>query len=94
MGWNTVIEVERATTFLSSLEDRQDLQNTKTTKTQNLINAAGPTSFEDYFRKVHLGQKAALNLSYVDIKPNSQKTVPENLKVCHIWLIKFKKAYV
>ena len=63
MGWNTVIEVERATTFLSSLEDRQDLQNTKTTKTQNLINAAGPTSLEVYFQKgVLLGQKVALNL--------------------------------
>ena len=58
MGWNTVIEVERATTFLSSLEDRQDLQNTKTTKTQNLINAAGPTSFEDYFQKGALGSKS------------------------------------
>ena len=32
------------------------------------------------------GQKATPNLWYVDTRPNSQK-----LKVCHIWLEKFKK---
>ena len=40
------------------------------------IYPAGPTSLEDYF------QKGALFGQFV-------KTVPEHLKVCHIWLIKF-----
>ena len=35
---------------------------------------AGPESLEDYFQKdAHLGQQAALNLWYVDTRPNSQK---------------------
>ena len=35
---------------------------------------AGPESLEDYFQKdAHLGQKAALNLWYVDTRSNSQK---------------------
>ena len=44
----------------------------------NLIyKAAGPTSLEDYFQKGALvGQKAALNLWYVDTRPNSQKLFP------------------
>ena len=39
--------------------------------------SAGPESLEDYFQKgALLGQKAALNLLYVDTRPNSQKLVP------------------
>ena len=46
---------------------------------------AGPESLEDYFQKGALfGQKAALNLRYVEFA----KTVLEHLKVCHIWLMK------
>ena len=41
---------------------------------QNIVYPAGLTSLEDYFQKgVFLGQKAALNLCYVDARPNSQK---------------------
>ena len=37
-------------------------------------NTAGPESLEDYFQKgALLGQKADLNLWYVDTMPNSQK---------------------
>ena len=36
--------------------------------------ACGPQSLENYFQKgALLGQKAALNLWYVDTRPNSQK---------------------
>ena len=39
-------------------------------------NAAGPESLEDYFQNGSpLGLKAALNLWYVDTKPNSQKLI-------------------
>ena len=39
--------------------------------------AAGPESYEDYFQKgALLGKKAALNLWYVDTRPNSQKLFP------------------
>ena len=38
---------------------------------------AGPESLEDFFQKGELfGQKAALNLWYVDTRPNSQKLFP------------------
>ena len=54
-----------------------------------MSNAAGPESLVNYFQKgALLGQKVALNLWNVDTRPNSQKTVPEHLKVCHIWLFK------
>ena len=44
------------------------------------MSAAGPESLGDYFQKgALLGQKAALNIWYLDTRPNSQK-------VCHIWL--------
>ena len=59
------------------------------------VSAAGPTSLEDYFQKVALlGQKAALNLWYVDTRPNSQKLFPSIFKVCHIWLITFFVSYI
>ena len=39
--------------------------------------AGGPKSLEDYFQKgALLGQKEALNLWYVDTRPNSQKLLP------------------
>ena len=38
---------------------------------------AGTESLEDYFHKgALLGQKAELNLKYVDTRPNSQKLFP------------------
>ena len=38
---------------------------------------AGQRYFEDYFQKgALLGQKAAINLWYVDTRPNSQKLFP------------------
>ena len=38
---------------------------------------AGPESLEDYFQKgALLGQKTALNLWYVDTRPNSLKLFP------------------
>ena len=48
---------------------------------------AGQQSSEDYFQKkgALLGQKAALNLWYVETRTDSQK------QVCHIWLIKVFK---
>ena len=40
--------------------------------------AAGPESLEDYFQKASLlGQKAALNLWYVDNSVNSKKLFPK-----------------
>ena len=58
------------------------------------LHTAEPESLEDYFQKgAVLGQKATLNVWYVDTRPNSQ-TVPEHLKVNHIWLINKKKKYV
>ena len=54
-----------------------------------MITSVGPESLEDYFQKgALLDQKAALNLWYVDTRPKISKSVPEHLKVCHIWLIK------
>ena len=54
---------------------------------------AGPTYLEDYFQKgAHLGQKATLNLWYVDTRPNSQKKCSRAFEGSHIWLITlFKK---
>ena len=44
------------------------------TQKKTLALAGGPESLEDYFQKsALLNQKAALNLWYVDTRPNSQK---------------------
>ena len=52
-------------------------------------NTAGPESLVDYFQKgALLGQKVTSLLRRYQA---FVKTVPEHLKVCHIWLIKFKK---
>ena len=48
--------------------------------------AAGPESLVDYYQTVALLGQKVTNLWYVDTRPNLQKTVPEHLKVCHIWL--------
>ena len=56
---------------------------------------AVPKSLEEFFQKsALLGQKAALNLWYVDIKAKFAKTVPEHLKVSHIWRIQFLKNFL
>ena len=56
-----------------SEEQSEGLQIIKSIK----LNAAWLESLEDYFQKgALLGQKAALNLRYVDTRPNSQKLFP------------------
>ena len=46
------------------------------------------------FKKVHFWVKRRHSIFGTSIPGQIRKTVPENLKVCHIWLIKFQKNYV
>ena len=57
-----------------------------------LTHAAGPESLEDYFQKgALLGRKVGLNFWVRRNQAKFANTVPEHLKVYHIWLIKFQK---
>ena len=55
--------------------------------------AAGPTSLEDFSKRCTFGSKSGTKSLVRQYQAKFAKTVPENLKVCHIWLIKFLKMF-
>ena len=56
---------------------------------------AGPTSLEDNFQKgALLGQKAALNLWYIDTRPNSQNLIFSYIFIHIIQIALFSSEYL